>query len=485
MCENKSCLGYIENFIEPHLLSGMPIDEGILLGLSGGADSSLLLEMLVKFREKTGAPLYAAHVEHGIRGDEALRDLEFCRRLCLQKNVEFFEVSVDVPKLAKLQKKSLELCARDVRYDFFDKIMREKGIRIIATAHNADDNMETLLFNIMRGAGIHGASGIPPSRPFGKGMLIRPLLNIEKANIIKYCNSHKIEFVIDSTNEQTEYSRNFIRAKIVPLLRQCNPYVGSNITRFCEIMRKNADFIDKAAIDFIKANLVDGKISSELLNKTDEALLMAIISQMYKMLCGDALEYTHLQAITEQIYSGKPHFSVDLPNDVKAVNLNRKFCFEYSCNKNAKQDYNIKVTDLSKIYYIGNFAVEFCCGNNNFNKIGIIDKNIYKLDITTYINFGNIEDILFLRNRCAGDVICINSMHKKIKKLFCEYNVPIEIRDSIPLLCTDNEILWAPFVGVCDKRLSDLKDKDSYCVRLWILQKRKTICKEGHRKNYE
>ena len=135
-----------KEFKAPPTLSGLPKDASILVGFSGGADSSALLLMLKIYSEQSGAKIYAAHLNHGIRGAEADRDESFCREFAKSLDIEFFSLKLDIPSIAKKSGESIESAARNARYDFFNKIMSENSIPILATAHNADDNLETVIF---------------------------------------------------------------------------------------------------------------------------------------------------------------------------------------------------------------------------------------------------------------------------------------------------------------------------------------------------
>ena len=179
----------------PHVLSHMPSDSPILLALSGGADSRALLSLLCEYCRESGAPLYAAHVNHMIRGNDAVRDRDFCRDICHDSGVECFTLDCDVPAIARERGIGIEQAAREVRYEFFMSLMREHGIPILATAHNADDLLETLVFNISRGCGLRGIGSIPEAREFGDGVLIRPLLHASKDDIIEYCRGNGLDFV--------------------------------------------------------------------------------------------------------------------------------------------------------------------------------------------------------------------------------------------------------------------------------------------------
>ena len=139
-----------DGFVSAHSLSGMDSSASVLVGFSGGADSRALLDILTKHASLCGFTVYAAHVNHCIRGEEADRDEDFCKRVAKEYGIEIFVHRVDIPKLARESSKSIELCARDERYSFFARIMKEKSIPILATAHNSNDNLETMLFNLAR-----------------------------------------------------------------------------------------------------------------------------------------------------------------------------------------------------------------------------------------------------------------------------------------------------------------------------------------------
>ena len=206
-------------FTAPHTLSGMPESTPILVAFSGGADSSALLLMLCEYSKQSGARIYAAHVNHQLRGDEADRDEAFCRQTAESLGIELFVCRRDVKKYADESGKSIETAARDVRYEFFDKLMREHSIPLLATAHNANDNLETMIFNMTRGCGLSGMCGIPETRPCAYGTVIRPILSMSKADIINYCRANSLDFVTDSSNLSDDYTRNKIRHNIPQFIK--------------------------------------------------------------------------------------------------------------------------------------------------------------------------------------------------------------------------------------------------------------------------
>ena len=170
--------------------------EKILVGLSGGADSTSLLISLCELSRDFGFELFALHVNHMIRGEEADRDENFAKALCQKYGVEFFCERVDVPHLCEKEGISLELCARNVRYNAFEKVCKTHGITHVATAHNALDNAETVVFNLVRGSGTRGLCGIPPKRKLCDGVtIIRPLIYAQRTEIEEFLSQKNETFV--------------------------------------------------------------------------------------------------------------------------------------------------------------------------------------------------------------------------------------------------------------------------------------------------
>ena len=224
----------------------------ILVALSGGADSRALFDLTARYCEQRDLFFFAAHVNHGIRGDEALRDRDFCIALantCPQCK-DIFVLDADVPALAESSGRSIELEARIVRYNFFEKVMRDNAIPYLATAHNADDNAETLLLSLTRGCTLSGAGGIASHRKLNFGAVERPLLGYQKKDIVAFCNENSYPFVTDRTNSDVSYPRNRIRSNVLPELCAINPEFLAAFARFTESARLDSEFLDSEAEKF-------------------------------------------------------------------------------------------------------------------------------------------------------------------------------------------------------------------------------------------
>lgn len=201
-------------FVPPWELAAMEKGERVLLAFSGGADSSALLDMLMH----AGAAVECAHLDHMIRGAEAEEGRGIlCPRRRAVRRTDPMRAAADVPASAKAHGEGLEEAARRERYAFFERVMSERGIRLLVTAHNADDNLETMLLRLARGCGARGMCGIPTVRRLGGGReVVRPMLGMTKAQVLEYCREREIPFVYDSTNGDVEYSRNRLRALVLP-----------------------------------------------------------------------------------------------------------------------------------------------------------------------------------------------------------------------------------------------------------------------------
>ena len=217
----------------------------VTVGLSGGADSVALLSFLHKHKGSLDISLKAAHLNHNLRGEESCHDENFVRQLCRELGITLEIKSVDVAALAKQRGVSLEVCGREERYAFFEEIA-EGGK--IATAHNATDNIETVLLNMARGSALKGLCGIPPVR----GRLIRPLIFCPREIIESYCQDENLAFVTDSSNNSDVYSRNRVRHQAMPVLRGIQPELERRITEMTELLRLDEDYLSAEAARVIE-----------------------------------------------------------------------------------------------------------------------------------------------------------------------------------------------------------------------------------------
>lgn len=221
----------------------------VLVALSGGADS---VGLLLVSRE-LGYTVESAHCNFHLRGTESQSDEEFVRRLCQRLDIPLHVCEFDTTAYAHSQGMSIEMAARELRYGWFDQLCQERGISNVATAHHADDNVETLLLNLVRGTGLQGLCGIPPRN----GRVVRPLLCVGRNDIVRYLEQKGQDYVTDSTNLQTDFTRNKIRLEVLPLLRQLNPAADANLQRCIENLAE-VQKVYRASVDALTAAALDG-----------------------------------------------------------------------------------------------------------------------------------------------------------------------------------------------------------------------------------
>ena len=434
------------SYISPHSLSNLPKNTPVLLALSGGVDSSALLHLLKEDAQINHFKLHAAHFNHHIRGEEAERDAQFCKELCAKFNIPFHLGNADVPSLAKANGNSIEAEAREQRYAFFEDIMLKNNIPILVTAHHAEDQIETILLHILRGSGIKGVCGMSSCREFGNGLyLVRPLLNVEKQDILNFCAKNNISFVTDSTNDNTQYTRNAIRHEIIPKLREIQPNLCDVFERLSNNACESDDFINKSALEFVKTNCQNG-IPLDKFNESHISLRARALSILFEEFYGATLERVHIDAIIELCRKAESHSSISLPKKVKAQ---------------IENDFVVFVNDEADPLPCEIPPFPFCEGiTNTQNGVTIkieknptkkADKNPFSLDIKCDL----IDENTHFRTRREGDVIFAGKMNKKAKKLISEKKISLKMRNSLPILVSKNEILWIPSVAVCDRVKAD------------------------------
>ncbi len=245
----------------------------LLCAVSGGADSMCLLHLLWS----GGYAVTAAHFEHGIRGEESLRDACFVGDFCRDRHIPFVQGRGDTPSYAREKGLSTEEAARELRYAFLFRTAEETGADCILTAHTLDDNAETVLFNLARGSGAAGLAGIPRQR----GLLRRPLLDVSRAEIEAYLAENAVPHVEDSSNRSDDYTRNLIRHRIVPALREINPRFAEAAARSARLAAQDEDCLASLAAPLIEAGQREGRLSLAELRTLHPAVASRVVRGLF------------------------------------------------------------------------------------------------------------------------------------------------------------------------------------------------------------
>lgn len=425
------------------------LDKGVLLGLSGGADSIFLLCFLKEYqrRENREFPLLAVHVNHGIRGDEADRDEQFSRQFATSLNVEFCSYNIDVPKMSSESGLGLEETARNARYSIFgDLIESRNDISFIAVAHNATDNAETVIMNMLRGSGLNGMCGIKPIRD----NILRPIIKISKGEITALLDEKGISYVTDSTNASVDYSRNYVRNEILPLFERLSSNPEAAITRLTENLKLDLDCLNQQADDFIQRECFD-KILTEKLSALHPSLQAKVMSRLIYDNCGEYPEEKHISAILNLIKTD--NFRYSLPGSKELV-CQRGICA--FVNKSHENSLCGQIFSLLR-------GENIISGTNLTVFIGSIDKsslNVYNFSIQAHIRSDIIDNGLTLRFKSDGDAYRYRGMTHKLKKVFNDRNIPPMERDFIPVVCDQNGIVVVPGMSERDGAKSDFSDEN-------------------------
>lgn len=259
----------------------------IVIGVSGGPDSVTLLHCFYKYKKELECEFVVAHINHLIRKDST-DDEKFVENLCKKIGIECFIKRAEVDILAQKEKRSTEEMGRIIRYDFFDEIAKQESANKIAIAHNMNDNAETMLLNLIRGAGLNGLEGIQPMQ---YKRYIRPLINCYRKNIEAYCVKNNLQPRIDSTNKENFYTRNKIRNLILPKIEELNPNLVQTLSRTSKLIAENNEYVETETKKVFKkiANLKDGLIEIELkeLNKLPMIIKRKVILETIEKLQGN------------------------------------------------------------------------------------------------------------------------------------------------------------------------------------------------------
>lgn len=429
------------SYRSPRSLAGLAPDAPVLLALSGGEDSCVLLDLLAEDARRNGFTLVAAHFNHKIRGEEAERDAEFCRALAESYNIPFTLGSADVPRLAREHGTGIEEEARAQRYAFFESVMSERGIKLLATAHHAQDQAETVLLHVLRGSGIGGLRGILPCRQFGSGYIVRPLLEAEKSDISRYAREHGLKFVTDSTNSDETYARNFLRSSVIPLLTELQPSLARSLARLAENAGQADSLIEEQTRELVKKTGYPIPLSE--LSEVHIAVRARALSNAFEEFSGGShLEKTHIDALLALCENARPHSSVSLPSGMRGTVEQNAVVFakELRTHAGACEDYCIPLAEgtyspcegvkieISRVYGYG-------------------DKNKDKMTLCLP---SDLADGAILRPRREGDTVRVRGMTKSVKKLMNEKKLALGKRAVMPMLVRDGEILWIPSVAISE-----------------------------------
>lgn len=410
---------------DPRALAGLPAGAPLGLALSGGADSVALLLL-------TPPPVAAVHVHHGIRGAEADRDAEFCRALCARRNIPFTVRYADVPARAGETGESMETAARAERYRLLAEFAAENGMAGVLTAHHADDQLETLLQHLLRGSGLRGMCGIPAVRREGELLLIRPMLETPKEEILAYLAARGETFVTDSTNAERGCTRNRLRLDVLPALKAIAPAAAEKAATAARRMSEDEKWMEDTAAAFL-AEHGENPPAAAL-----AALPRPIFVRVVQCLCPRDLSGAHFEALFTLVCRAVPHSALSLPRGAAKIEGGRLVITDGAAAPVADYETPLLpgVTEL---------PVGLAVVGNPANNPLLPPKNLYKYATSVSFLSGNMKGKILVRNRRAGDRLLSGGMHRAVRKLPQLAALPPETRRQLPILVDDAGVLAVPF----------------------------------------
>ncbi|MGE5628202.1 MAG: tRNA lysidine(34) synthetase TilS [Solirubrobacterales bacterium] len=443
----------------------------VIVGVSGGPDSMCLLHLLMTLKGYYSLEIIASHINHGLRGNESDEDEKYVEKFCLENNIKFTSIKEDVHKISVERNISCESAGRDLRYEFFNKIKVEYKADKIAVAHNLNDQAETVLMRMIRGAALEGLGGIKPVRD---KLYIRPLLFCTRNEIEEYCEKNRLNPRIDHTNFQNIYARNKIRLELIPYIENnFNKDIINTLSRLSENLRLDSDYMDHEAEKKYKTyctNKEDRVIISKEGFLEHEAIVSRVIRKAFLCLLGhlNNFEKKHIYQVIE-LQKSSTGKSTMLPNQLIAFN-------NYG-------SINIYPKGNSPLVPIQCKEYKLNVGENLINELGIricIDEMESKqasyenLEDVKYFDMDKVQGDILLRFRKNGDKFSPLGIsgHKKLKDVFIDMKVPREERDRIPLICFGDEIAWIVGYKISNKFKIDKSTKRVLRMKLEREEKR-------------
>ena len=421
--------------------------ETIAVACSGGADSVALLHFLWSKQKKLNINLIAVNVDHSIR-QNSRQDSLFVENLCKTLGIVCYKYKVNVPLFAKNNKLSLEEAARICRYEIFDNVIKNKLADKIAVAHHRDDQVETILLNIFRGTGLKGASGMSTSQ----GRYIRPLLNTTKQDILRYIEDNHLSFVVDETNLNSDYSRNFLRNQIIPQLKQRWKNVDNNIISFANICKQDDEYIS-SLINFDDIEFTKTSASIPLYKLANSETIQNRIFRycFSKLNLSKDIEKRHLNILRDLVENGKNGSKINLPNKLRA-----SLEYDMLVLSIPKQSQPVE----QKKFKVG--KIEF----DNF-EVSIKKETSFDLSKTNchYIDADKLPKGTIWRARENGDVFAkFGSGEKKLKDYMIDKKIPNSKRNQIPVLAKGNEVFCVLGYEISEKVKIDNQTKNIYSI---------------------
>jgi len=414
----------ISAYIKEHQM--LNEQDRVIVGVSGGADSICLLFMLIEMQKEMGFSIVAVHVNHGLRGEAALRDEEYVQKICAEQNIELVIFHEDIKTFAKNHGYTEEEAGRELRRNRFQQVLEEKKGTRIALAHHKNDNVETFLWNLCRGTGLKGMRGILPV----SGVWIRPLLCLDRKEIETYLEQIGISYCTDETNYEDIYTRNRIRNHVIPYLEEhINAQSVSHMSEAIENIRLLSEYVE-AEVEKYKSSCILSEAGKYILIKDELDKVPSVFrkNMIHRLLtevagCKKNIESAHVNMI-EELMEKQVGRQCVLPYHVKALRVYEGIAFSNQAEKEEKvQNHQVQMEVFERTPEMVTFPEK---------------------TYTKWFDYDIIKRTVEIRHREPGDYIVINKEGKtqKLKQYFINEKIPQKEREQIWLVADGNQIMW-------------------------------------------
>ena len=421
--------------------------ETVLVAVSGGADSTALLNLLYSCREHLGISLHVAHLNHMLRRQDAELDARFVEGMAQRLGLPVITEAADVASFAEREKMGMEEAARVVRYEFFGRMAEKVGAKKIAVGHTADDNVETFLMRLLRGAGLRGLCGIPPRR----GMIVRPLIKVWRREIEDYVGALKLVPRRDHTNYESKYMRNSVRLKLIPQLKIYNLNIKEIILQTILLLTEDNLYLESKGAEIlnelaVSRNIGEIRIDIAKLKRQETILQRHVLRLAVEKVKGDLtqLSFNHIQEIINKLGSTE-RWELHLPDGIFAVGERNALTV---CREKPK------IMETKPFRYLLSIP-----GEVKLEEVGRVLRGSFteRVEInagtsTAYVDYNALGKEIVVRGKLAGDrfsPLGLKGM-KKLQDYFVDEKIPSEERGRIPIVESVGKIVW-----VAGKRLDE------------------------------
>lgn len=441
----------------------------IVVAVSGGPDSTALLQLLFLLSGKWGWTLTAAHANHGFRPEESEREAEFIRNFAEERNIPFAYEKLDVPAYLRNRGGNPQDAARELRYRFLLRAAAERGAGRIALAHHADDQAETVLMRLLRGTGISGLSGIPAVRTEQNLKLVRPMLRMNKNEILEDLERHGVGYCTDSSNLSMKYTRNKIRLEALPYLSRFNPSIVEALNRLGELASADDDYLEQeaaCAVERIAVPIADGYRFGRLaFLELHPALQRRFVKLILNYLSPvtDSQDFTAVERVRGSLrHSAKPNAELPVAGTVRLIREYDDILLVRSTRDPEQAPYAYTLDGMAGELWIPEASCRLEYRTVGSGEAGLGSPHLALFDAEA------LRFPLTVRNRRDGDRMRVDGLNgsKKAKDIFIDEKVPAALRERMPIL-TDAEgmLLWIP--GVRRSGLAKVADTTRHvlCIR--------------------